>query len=255
MKVTFGGTPATIISNTALSIQATTPPGVAGSAVDVVITNPNGQSSTPLTSAFSYAAAAVPAPPTISSISPAIGSMNGGTQFVISGTGFNYGAVVSFSGPPPPVGTGTRGVTMFVTYNPTLCGSGMPLPCLVGTTPPMPVGSMDVVVSNMNPATGVIDSGSGSSRLTQGFTFVTAPSISNVTPSSGTVSGGTTVTITGTNFQTGAQVLVGGQAAVIQSATTTKITAVTPANASGTSPVVVVNPDGQSSGTLIFTYQ
>lgn len=255
MKVTFGGNPATVISNTAVSIQATTPPGVAGSTVDVVITNPNGQSSTSLTPAFAYAAAPVPAPPTISNISPAVGSMNGGTQFVISGTGFNYGAVVSFGGPPPPVGTGIRGVTMFVTYNPTICGSGVPLPCLVGTTPPMPVGSMDVVVTNMNPATGIIDSGSGSSTLSQGFTFVTAPSISNVVPSSGTVSGGTTVTITGTNFQTGAQVLVGGQAAVVQTATTTQITAVTPANSAGTSPVVVVNPDGQSSGTLIFTYQ
>jgi hypothetical protein len=107
----------------------------------------------------------------------------------------------------------------------------------------------------MDFATGVIDSGSGSSALTQGYNFVVAPSISNVTPSSGTISGGTTVTINGTNFVSGAQVLVGGQQAVVQSLTSTTITAVMPANAAGTSAVTVVNPDGQSSNTLIFTYQ
>jgi hypothetical protein len=107
----------------------------------------------------------------------------------------------------------------------------------------------------MNPATGVIDADSGSSTLTQGYSFVVAPSISNVTPSSGTLSGGTTVTIKGTNFVSGAQVLVGGQQAVVQSLTSASITAVVPANAAGTSPVAVVNPDGQSSNTLIFTYQ
>jgi hypothetical protein len=107
----------------------------------------------------------------------------------------------------------------------------------------------------MDFATGLIDSGSGSGTLTQGFTFVPAPSISNVTPSSGTVSGGTTITITGRNFVSQAQVLVDGQDAVVQSLSSTSITAVVPANAAGTSPVAVVNPNGQSSNTLIFTYQ
>jgi IPT/TIG domain-containing protein len=107
----------------------------------------------------------------------------------------------------------------------------------------------------MDFATGVIDTGSGSSTLTQGYSFVLAPSISIVTPSSGTVSGGTTISITGKNFISGAQVLVGGQQAVVQSLTSTGITAVVSANAAGTSQVAVVNPDGQSSNTLIFTYQ
>jgi hypothetical protein len=136
-----------------------------------------------------------------------------------------------------------------------VCGSGVSLPCIMATTPAHATGAADVVVTNMNPATGVIDTGSGSSTLTGGYSFVVAPSISNVTPSSGTVSGGTTVTIKGTNFVSGAQVLVGGQQAVVQSLTSTSITAVVPANAAGTSPVAVVNPDGQSSNTLIFTYQ
>jgi phosphatidylserine/phosphatidylglycerophosphate/cardiolipin synthase-like enzyme len=250
--VTVGGAPATIVSRGPVSITATTPAGSAGLPVDVVVTNTKGQSAT-LSAAFTYADP--PAPPSVSAFSPATGSMNGGTQLVISGTGFRYGAVVSFGGAPPPVGTGKRAVTIAVTNDATVCGSGVQLPCIIATTPAYTVGETDVVVTNMDFATGIIDSGSGSSTLTHGFTFVVAPFISNVTPSAGTVSGGTTVTINGKNFVSGAQLLVGGQPAVVQTLTSTRMTAVVPANTAGTSPVMIVNPDGQSSNTLIFTYQ
>jgi phosphatidylserine/phosphatidylglycerophosphate/cardiolipin synthase-like enzyme len=251
IKINFGGTPATIVSRTPVSAIVTTPAGSSGP-VNITATNPSGQSFT-LKSAFTYADP--PPAPVVTGISPNTGSMNGGVPFIISGTGFRYGAVVSFGGPPPPVGTGTPAMTMAVTDDSAVCGSGVSLPCIMATTPAHATGAADVVVTNMNPATGVIDTGSGSSTLTGGYSFVVAPSISNVTPSSGTVSGGTTVTIKGTNFVSGAQVLVGGQQAVVQSLTSTSITAVVPANAAGTSPVAVVNPDGQSSNTLIFTYQ
>jgi hypothetical protein len=188
-------------------------------------------------------------------MSPSIGSMNGGTQVVVSGTGFRYGAVVSFGGPPAPIGTGIPAHSMAVTNDSAVCGSGVPLPCMIATTPPHAAGATDVVITNLNPSTGVIDSGSGTSTMTQGYSFVVAPLISNVTPSSGTVSGGTTVTIKGTHFVSGAQVLVGGLEAVVQNLTSTSITAVVPANSAGTSPISVVNPDGQSSNTLIFTYE
>jgi hypothetical protein len=248
----MGGVPATIVSRGPVSITATTPGGSAGAPVDLVVTNSQGQSAT-LKAAFTYADP--PPSPSVSAISSATGSTNGGTQLVISGTGFRYGAVVSFGGPPPPVGTGKRALTMAVANDVSVCGPGVQLPCIIATTPAQVAGATDVVVTNMDFATGIIDSGSGSSTLAQGFTFVLAPSITNVTPSSGTVSGGTTVTITGTNFESGAQVLVGGQEAVVHSLNINTITAVVPANAAGTSPVVVQNPDGQSSNTLIFTYQ
>jgi uncharacterized protein (TIGR03437 family) len=107
----------------------------------------------------------------------------------------------------------------------------------------------------MNPATGVIDSGSGTSTLTGGYTFLLAPFISNVSPSSGTVSGGTQITINGTNFKSGATVTIGNQTATILSVTPTTITAQTPSNVAGTTPVVVVNPDGQSSNKFIYSYE
>jgi hypothetical protein len=252
LSVTFGGAPATIVSRSTVSIIVTTPAGSAGSPVDVVVTNPNGQSAT-LKAAFTYADP--PPPPSVSAISPSSGTINGGTQFVVSGTGFRPGAVVSFGEPPAPVGTGTSAVTMAVTSNASLCGSGVQLPCIIATTPAHAVGTTDVVVTNMNPATGVIDSGSGTSTLTGGYTFLLAPAISAVSPSSGTVSGGTQITINGTNFKSGATVTVGNQTATILTATSTMITAQTPSNTAGTAPVVVVNPDGQSSNKLIYTYQ
>jgi hypothetical protein len=182
--------------------------------------------------------------------------MNGGNRLVISGSGFRYGAVESFFGAPAPIGTGTLATTMAVTDNAIVCGNGVPLPCIIATTPAHAVGNVDVVVTNLNPATGVIDSGSGVGTMVGGFTFLSAPSISNVSPSRGASSGGTNITITGANFGAAAQVMVANQSATVVSATATSITALTPANTSGTTaPVKVVNPDGQASNTLIYIYQ
>ena len=174
LTVTIGGSAATVTSRSSVSIQATTPAGSPGTPADIVVTNPNGQSAT-LKAAYSYVNP--PDPPIPTAISPNSGSFNGGTQVVISGSGFQYGAVVSFGGPPPPTGTGKLATTMAVTYSATVCGLGVPLPCIIATTPASAIGATDVIVTNMNPATGVIDSGSGANRLTAAYMFVVAPSI------------------------------------------------------------------------------
>src|SRR5262249_57278148 len=67
-------------------------------------------------------------------------------------------------------------------------------------------------------------------------------------PASGSTAGGTQLTLTGTNFASGATVSVGGiatTAVTVVSATT--ITATTPAHAAGTVNVVVTNPDTRSA--------
>jgi hypothetical protein len=83
------------------------------------------------------------------------------------------------------------------------------------------------------------------------FPFVyPTPTVAAVSPASGTTAGGTQITITGANFQSGATVAVGGSAAtsvVFVSATTLRATA--PAHAAGIVSVVVTNPSAQS-GTL-----
>ena len=81
--------------------------------------------------------------------------------------------------------------------------------------------------------------------------------MSGISPASGTTAGGTSVTISGTGFVSGATVTVGGAAAtsVTVANTGTSITATTPAHTAGTVSVSVTNPDNQSA-TLPngFTY-
>jgi hypothetical protein len=83
-----------------------------------------------------------------------------------------------------------------------------------------------------------------------------APTVTSISPNTGSTAGGTSVTITGTNFVVGATVSIGGAPATnVTVSNSTSITAVTPAHSAGTVVVVVSNPDGQS-GTLPggFTY-
>ena len=83
-----------------------------------------------------------------------------------------------------------------------------------------------------------------------------APTVSSVSPNSGSTNGGTSVTITGTNFSAGATVTFGGTAASnVNLVSSTSITATTPAHAAGAVNVVVTNSGGPS-GTLTngFTY-
>ena len=86
---------------------------------------------------------------------------------------------------------------------------------------------------------------------------VDKPVLTGVSPDHGPASGGTVVTLSGTNFKDGASVTFGG--AVSETVTvdsSTQITCTTPAHFPETVDVVVTNPDAQS-GTLLngFTYQ
>ncbi len=109
-------------------------------------------------------------------------------------------------------------------------------------------GLVNVVVTNP-------DSQSGT--LTNGYTYTApppAPTVTGISPTSGTTAGGTPVTITGTNFQTGATVSLGGTAATGVTVTPPNtINATTGAHAAGLVNVVVTNPDSQS-GTLTNGY-
>ncbi len=97
-----------------------------------------------------------------------------------------------------------------------------------------------------------------------GVNFVNPPTISPttpITPASGTDVGGTSVTITGTNFQPGAAVLFGTAPGGISGVNCTEsggttITCLTPAASDGAKDVTVVNVDGQSSSaTAAYTFQ
>jgi hypothetical protein len=82
------------------------------------------------------------------------------------------------------------------------------------------------------------------------------PTVTSVTPASGPTSGGTTLTITGTGFVTGATVSVGGSAATgVTVVDSTTLTATTPAHAAGAVSLAVTIPGGQSATmAAAFTY-
>ncbi len=220
--VSFGATAATnVVVVSATQIIATTPAGSAG-AVTVTVTNPGAQSGS-LASGFTYVVI-----PTVSSVSPNNGPVAGGTAVTITGTNFAAGATVQF---------GTAAATNVVVVSST---------SITATTPAGSAGAVSVTVS--------VNGQSGS--LPSGFSYVIPPIVSSVSPNTGSTIGGTAVTITGTNFVSGATVSFGATAAtnvVVVSAT--QITATTPAGSAGAVTVTVTNP-GAQSGSLAsgFTY-
>ena len=166
--------------------------------------------------------------PTVSTISPNSGSINGGTAVTITGTNFVSGATVTFGG------TAATNVTV-------VSGTS-----ITATTPAHAAGAVNVVVSESN----------GSATLTNGFTYTSsAPTVTAVSPNSGSTNGGTAVTITGTNFVSGATVTFGGTAATnVTVVSGTSITATTPAHAAGAVNVVVTDSSGSGTLTNGFTY-
>jgi hypothetical protein len=167
--------------------------------------------------------------PTVTAVSPTTGATLGGTTVTISGLNFAAGAVVTIGGVAATSATVVSSTTITA-----VAGAHA-------------AGAADVVVIQ----------GDQSSTLAAAFTYVTLPppTVSSVFPSAGSSAGGTTVTITGTNFAPGATVTVGGVAATsVAVVNLTSLTAVTGAHATGSADVMVTV--GGQSGTLAraFTY-
>lgn len=91
-------------------------------------------------------------------------------------------------------------------------------------------------------------------NLVANFTGVSVPTVTSVSPSSGSTAGGTSVIISGANFTGATSVSFGGSLASITSVSANSITATTPAHAAGSVSVVVTTPAGSSTGGPQFTY-
>ncbi len=219
--VTFGGAAATnvvVVSGT--QITATTPAGSAGAVTVTVMLN--GQSGS-LANGFTYVV-----PATVTSVTPNTGSTAGGTGVTITGANFAAGATVTF---------GSNAATNVVVVSGTQ---------ITATTPVGSVGAVTVTVTNPGVSGG---------SLANGFTYVVVPTVSSVAPNNGPVAGGTGVTITGTNFATGATVTFGGAAATnVVVVSGTQITATTPTGSAGAVTVTVTVNGQAGSLTNGFTY-
>ncbi len=112
--------------------------------------------------------------PRVLSISTAYGPATGGTSVTITGTGFTNATGVSF------------GATPAATFTITNDNS------ITATAPAESAGTVDVTVTSAG--------GPSTTSAADQFTFVDAPTITNLDPNSGPLVGGGYTTITGTNF-------------------------------------------------------
>jgi copper(I)-binding protein len=119
---------------------------------------------------------------------------------------------------------------------------------LTATAPAQGAGTVGVTVTNPD---------SQSSTLPSAFTYIPPPpppGLNSVNPTSGPTTGGNAVTLTGTNFVSGATVLFGAVSSPsVTFNSSTSLTATAPAQAVGTVSVTVTNPDSQAS-TLLSAY-
>jgi hypothetical protein len=94
--------------------------------------------------------------------------------------------------------------------------------------------------------------------INSSFALGPGPAFTSITPNSGPTTGGTPVTIAGTNFASGGSfgVTIGGAPATgVVLVDSSHITAVTPASTAGAKDVVITNNDGQTAtGTGVYTY-
>jgi hypothetical protein len=165
--------------------------------------------------------------PTVLGISPTSGPTAGGTPVTISGANFATGASVTIGGVAATVVSVAGSTT------------------IQATTGARAAGTADVTVT--------IDG--RSSTLASAFTYVTLPppTVTAISPTSGSTAGGTTVVLTGTNFASGATLTIGGVAATgVTVLSATSLRAVTGARAAGAADVVVAV--GTLSATLVRGY-
>lgn len=224
-QVLFGGVPATGVSGTATSLNATSPAGAVPGVVPLSVRNPDGQQGS-APGGFTYVAAA----PIVSGFTPTQGLTDGGTAVAVTGSNFYPGAVVRFGG---TVATGVN------------VGGPGNLTCV---TPAHAAGAVSVTVTNPD---GQVGTSGGN------YTYLAPPPlVSTVAPTSGPTAGGTTVTFTGFNFASGAAVTFDGLPATgVNVTSATSLTAVSPAHDAGIVTVAVQNLDGQSGAKpSAFTY-
>ncbi len=220
MSVFFADQPATgVIEIDAATLYAVTPPNAAGPA-HVTVIGQDGQTAV-LAGAFTYTDPATLGPkPTLTGTSPTTGEQSAPVQVLLTGSGFASGAYVFFGG--------------VLANNPLRLSDNI----YQADALPHDPGAVDVAITNPDGQSAI---------LKGGFTYVAAPTLASLTPSSGPTAGGTKILVTGTAFQSGAQVSIGGVAATqVNVRSPTLLDCFTPAGAAGAADVVVTNPDGQA---------
>ncbi|MFJ1616798.1 MULTISPECIES: IPT/TIG domain-containing protein [unclassified Streptomyces] len=214
--VTFGTKPATNVTNVSpTQVTAVSPSGTGP--VGVTVTTAGGTSN-PIQ--FFYVGA-----PFKSSLAPTSGPLAGGNTATINGVGLATATSVSF-------------------------GANTATPTVVSDTQltvTVPAGAVAGPV-------GVSVTTAGGTNNGLSYTYVDVPTVTTVAPASGPTSGGTGVTITGTNLATTQSVTFDGNPAPFSVVSSTTVSAVTPPGTAGAVDVVVTNLAGSDTAADAFTY-
>ncbi len=159
--------------------------------------------------------------PTVTGISPETGTPAGGTSVTITGTDLANASAVDFGETPGAI---TADSSTSIT-----------------ATSPGGSGTVDITVTNPD--------GTSATVAADQYSYVDVtppPTLTGLSPSTGPVTGGTNVTISGTNLEGATAVDFGpGNPGVISSDTAASLTATSPAG-TGTVDVTVTTPTGTS---------
>ena len=164
-------------------------------------------------------------PPVLTGVSASSGPATGGTTVTITGSGLSAATAVSFGGAAATIVSDTD--------------------AQIVATSPAGTGVVDVTVTTAG----------GTSVSSTADQFYYVPVVTGVSPAQGSVTGGTSVTITGVGLDAATAVTFGGTAGTISSDTGTQIVAISPAG-TGTVDVRVTTAGGTSATSDVgkFTY-
>lgn len=218
-SVTVNGMDAPLVSqsHTVSSLQVTVPAGTGGSA-NVVVTTIGGAS--PPYTGFGFN-------PTPGALVPNSGPLGVATRVTLTGSGLAGVTSVAFGG--------------VAATDLTISGD-----TVVVSSPGLALGSYDVAVA----ANGY----QGTNTLPFTYYF-SLPVIDSITPASGPLTGGESITLVGQGFSGATGLTICGVAATNLVATAAQVSATTPAGSSlGPKSVVVTVPSGSSTGGPSYTY-
>jgi hypothetical protein len=228
--VLFNTTPADgfyVLSDTAIEVYNS--PAHAAGPVDVRVTGPGGTSAPVAADRFTYL---TPAAPAVTGLSLTSGSVVGGATLAVTGTGFTGASAVFFN--TTPAG--------YYSFSDTAISVRVPAHA---------AGPVDVRVTTPG--------GTSAPVAADRFTYLTpaAPAVSGLSPPSGLVAGGATVTLVGAGFTGASAVLFGTvQVTSFTESSDTSIRVTAPAQGAGAVDVRVVGPGGTSATSPAdrFTY-
>lgn len=187
-------------------------------------------------------------------------------QWTMSSTALNFGNValgLNASRPVTITSTGTAALTISSASisgtGYSLSGAALPLTLNPKQTATLNVRFVPTAAGSRTGALTVKSNAATNPTATVSLSAnatSTQPTISSVSPNNGSTTGGTSVTITGGNFASGATVKFGSTAASsVAVVNSTTITAKSPTGSAGAVTVTVTNSNGQSGSlTNGFTY-